>query len=188
VSRPPPNLSRLQVREVDAATAPVLASAMGTEGDLVGARMARGCRSFAAWIDGGIAGYGWLSTRPEWIGELQLEIAPRPGEGYIWNCFTLPEHRRKGIFHALLIGIPVVMRSEGMSRSWIGSVAIPAENAFGSAGFAPALQFTAITRADLIWLNVRQAVDGNPSLSTEACEVLRVRPGSFLRTTHTRRH
>jgi GNAT superfamily N-acetyltransferase len=161
---------------------------MGIEGDLVATRMARGCRCFAAWIDGGIAGYGWLSTRPEWIGELQLEIAPRAGEGYIWNCFTLPEHRRKGIFHALLIDIAAVMRSEGMSRSWVGSVAIPAENAVGSAGFAPALQFTAISRVDLIWIRVKHPVDGDPSLSKDACEALRVRPGAFLRTSHPRRH
>jgi GNAT superfamily N-acetyltransferase len=161
---------------------------MGVEGDLVAARMARGCRPFAAWVDGGIAGYGWLSTHPEWIGELQLEIAPRPGEAYIWNCVTLPEHRRQGIFRSLLIGIPAALRREQMRRSWIGSVAIPAENAVGSAGFAAALQFTAVTHADLIWLSVKRPADGDPSLSTDACEVLRVRPGSFLRTSHPRRH
>jgi GNAT superfamily N-acetyltransferase len=161
---------------------------MGVEGDLVAARMARGCRSFVAWIEGGIAGYGWLSTHPEWIGELQLEIAPRPGEAYIWNCVTLPEHRRQGIFRSLLIGIQAAMRVEGMRRSWIGSVAIPAENAVGSAGFAPALKFTAVTHADLIWLSVKRPAEGDPSLSMDACEVLRVRPGSFLRTSHPRRH
>jgi GNAT superfamily N-acetyltransferase len=161
---------------------------MGVEGDLVAARMARGCRPFAAWVEGGIAGYGWLSSGREWIGELQLEIAPRAGEGYIWNCVTLPKHRRRGIFHSLLIGIPAVLRRERLSRLWIGSVAIPAENAVGSAGFAPALQFTAVMHADLIWLSVKRPADGDPSLSTDACEVLRVRPGSFLRTSHPRRH
>jgi hypothetical protein len=170
------------------AGAPLLESAMGAEGDLVAERMARGCRPFAAWVESGIAGYGWLSTGPEWIGELQLEIAPRAGEGYVWNCVTLPEHRRKGIFHSLLIGIASVMGRNRMRRSWIGSVAIPAENAVGAAGFIRALQFTAITHADLIWLSVKRPLDGNPSLSTDACEVLRVRPGSFLRTSQPRRH
>ena len=161
---------------------------MGAEGELVATRMARGCRGFVARVEGEVAGYGWLSTRPEWIGELQLEIVPRAGEGYIWNCVTLPEHRRKGIFRTLLIAIPAVMRREGMRRSWIGSVAIPAEDAVGSAGFAAALQFTAITHADLIWISVKRPVDGDASLSTAACEVLRVRPGSYLRTSHPRRH
>ena len=161
---------------------------MGVEGDLVAARMARGCRPFAAWVDGGIAGYGWMSREREWIGELQLEIAPRAGEGYVWNCVTLPEHRRRGIFHSLLIGIPAVLKRERLSRLWIGSVAMPAENAVGSAGFARALQFTAIKHADLIWLSVKRPAEGDPSLSTDACQVLRVRPGSFLRTSHPRRH
>jgi GNAT superfamily N-acetyltransferase len=161
---------------------------MDVEGDLVAARMERGCRAFAAWVDGEIAGYGWLSNGREWIGELQLEIEPRAGEGYIWNCVTLPEHRRKGIFHALLTGIPAVMSRERMRRLWIGSVAIPAENAVGSAGFARALQFTAVSHADLIWLSVKRPLDADPSLSADACEVLKVRPGSFLRTSHPRRH
>ena len=37
--------------------------------------------------------------------EAQLEIRPRPGEGYIWNCATVDEHRRKGIFRSLLVGV-----------------------------------------------------------------------------------
>ena len=65
---------------------------------------------------------------------------------------------------------------------------MPAENAVGSAGFARALQFTAIKHADLIWLSVKRPVHGNPSLSMDACEVLRVRPGSFLRASRPRRH
>ena len=69
---------------------------MGPEGDLVAARLARGCRCFAVWMDGQVAGYGWLSTGPEWIGELGLEIRPPVGEAYIWNCVTLPAHRLRG--------------------------------------------------------------------------------------------
>ena len=70
---------------------------MGADGDLVESRLARGCRCFGAWLDDGLAGYGWLSTKPEWIGELELEIAPGDGEGYIWNCFTLEQQRRRGV-------------------------------------------------------------------------------------------
>ena len=161
---------------------------MGVEGDLVAERMARGCRPFAAWVESRIAGYGWLSTGREWIGELQLEIAPRAGEGYVWNCVTLPEHRRQGIFHSLLTGIPAATRRERMNRLWIGSVAIPAENAVRAAGFAPALRFTSTTHSDLIWLSVKPPVGGDPALIRDAFEVLRVQPGSFLRTSHPRRH
>jgi GNAT superfamily N-acetyltransferase len=92
--------------------------------------------------DGSIAGYGWLSTGPEWIGELQLDIRPGPGEGYVWDCATLPEHRRKGIFKALLSGISNLVNVTGLRRLWIGSVAIPAERSVGPSGFRPALRFS----------------------------------------------
>src|SRR5256885_16761373 len=102
---------------------------MGPEGDLVAPRFERGCRCFAVVVEGSIAGYGWLSTGPEWIGELQLEIKPRQAEGYIWKCVTLGEHRRKGHFRSLLAGICDAARSTGLKRLWLGSDAIPAGKA-----------------------------------------------------------
>lgn len=159
---------------------------MGEEGDLVAPRLARGCRCFAAWIGDEVAGYGWLSTDREWIGELQLTISPRPGEGYIWNCVTLPEHRRKGIFRAMIGGISEIAQSEGLRRLWIGSVAIPAEHAMGPAGFIPTLHFSSVTFQEYHWLRVTPSDD--LVLAQDACEVLRIRPGAFLRIAHQRRH
>lgn len=114
---------------------------MGAEADLVKPRFARGCRCFAVVLDGAVAGYGWLSTGPEWIGELQMEIRPRRAEAYIWNCVTLAEHRRKGIFRSLVAGIAGAARETGVTRVWIGSVDIPAEKALAPLGFRPAAHF-----------------------------------------------
>lgn len=114
---------------------------MGAEADVVGPRFARGCRCFAVILDGDVAGYGWLSTGPEWIGELQLEIRPRKAEAYIWNCVTLGPHRRKGVFRALVAGISEAARQQGVTRVWIGSVAIPAEKALAPLGFRPTARF-----------------------------------------------
>jgi GNAT superfamily N-acetyltransferase len=115
--------------------------AMSREAELVRPRFARGCRCFAVVLDGAIAGYGWLSLGPEWIGELQLEIRPRKAEGYIWNCVTLPEHRRRGIFRSVVMGISGAARDTGVIRLWIGSVDVPAEKALGPIGFEPAVHF-----------------------------------------------
>ena len=114
---------------------------MGAEADLVRPRFARGVHCFAVLIDGAVAGYGWLSTGPEWIGELQLEIRPRKAEAYIWNCVTLAEHRRRGVFRALVAGVCDAARETGVTRLWIGSVAIPAEKALAPLGFHPAARF-----------------------------------------------
>ena len=158
---------------------------MGDEADLVADRFARGSRCFASWVEGSIGGYGWLSVGPEWIGELQLEIQPRPGEGYLWNCATIPEHQRKGIFRSLLIGITGIARQEGLKRLWIGSVAIPAEKAVGPSGFRPALRFTTMTFAGLHGMRVT-AFGGR--LSQDAFAVLATSSGWHLRRSLRRQH
>ncbi len=76
---------------------------MGDERPLVRLRLERGCRCLVVRIGDGIAAYGWLSMGSEWIGELGLEIRPAPGEAYLWNCVTLPEHRYRGYYRALLL-------------------------------------------------------------------------------------
>jgi len=145
---------------------------MGQEASLVRPRLARGCRCFAVVIDGAIAGYGWLSSASEWIGELQLNIFPRAGEGYIWNCATIAEHRRKGIFRAILGGITGVARSEGYRRLWIGSVDIPAEKAVRPSGFRPALTFRTASLLGMHLMVARRAPDADFSLTEEARHVL----------------
>lgn len=159
---------------------------MGPEGDLVEPRLARGCQCFAAWVEGRIAGYGWLSTGPEWIGELELQIKPREREGYIWNCVTLPEHRLQGVFRSVVAGISLAGRRYGLKRMWIGSVAIPAEKALGALAFEPALRFDSVTFAGMHLMRV--AVTSNRALATDACSALAVRPGLLIRGSHPRRH
>jgi GNAT superfamily N-acetyltransferase len=145
---------------------------MGGEASLVRPRFARGVRCFAAVVDGAIAGYGWLSTQPEWIGELQLEIRPGPGEAYLWNCTTMPEQRRRGIFKALLTGISNHAQAAGLRRLWIGSVAIPAEKAVGPSGFRRALRFSTWTIGPALVLISRPAAEADPRTIREARMVL----------------
>jgi hypothetical protein len=159
---------------------------MGREGDLVAGRFARGCRCFGVLVDGAVGGYGWLSVEPEWIGELQLEMKPGNGEAYIWNCVTLIEHRRKGVFRSLLIGISNVARQEGMRRLWIGSIAVPGERAVGNSGFEPALRLTTANFAGLHWMWVSAISDR--SIVMDACSVLSTSPGWYVRRSQSRRH
>jgi GNAT superfamily N-acetyltransferase len=178
----------VEIREIDSTTARLVAEAMGDEGDLVEVRLARGCRCFGAWLGDELAGYGWLSTSPEWIGELELVITPREGEGYIWNCFTMPQRRRRGVLRALLAGMRSRATQEGLSRLWIGSVAIPAEGAFGPSGFTPALVFSSDVIVGYRWIEVAPASGTDPALVEAAHRALGVPDGRFLRTSHPKRH
>lgn len=166
---------------------------MGPDGDLVDERLARGCRCFAMLAGAEVAGYGWLSTGSEWIGEVQLEISPGPDEAYVWNCFTMPEHRRQGIFRSVVTGIVATAAKEGLARLWIGSVAIPAQEAIGPAGFAPALHLHSTIRAGMCWLKVLVPEEADPALVEAARRALGVagRPlpiSTTLRRSRPRRH
>ena len=178
----------MEVVEIKAATAQQLVEAMGDEGDRVGLRFARGCRCFAALHRGRIASYGWLSLHPEWIGELSLEISPRDGEAYVWNCVTLPSFRRRGHYRALLEGIVARARAEGLRRLWIGSVEHPAEKADADAGFAPVLDFAVATLGTLRWLRARPTPTVAPSLAEEARWRLGMRSWSSLARVGVRVH
>ena len=159
---------------------------MGPEGDLVASRLGRGCRCFAVRIDGAVAGYGWLSTGAEWIGELQLEITPNPREGYIWDLATLVEHRRKGVFRSLLVGISEAARRYGLKRLWIGTIAVPAEKVLGPSGFKPALYFRSTKLFGWHVLTVASASDAK--LTRAARAVLKPRAQLLLRPSERRVH
>lgn len=161
---------------------------MGDEGDLVATRLARGCRCFAVWAGGDVAGYGWLSTAPEWIGEIQLRFTPGEAEGYVWNCVTLPEYRRRGVFSVLLVAVIDWARHAGLRRLWIGSVAIPAEKAVRPAGFKRAVEFESRAVAGLRWLTIRPAEDVEANLLAAALRALSARPGSTLHRSKHIRH
>ena len=141
---------------------------MRDEGDRVGPRLARGCRAFAALEGGAVVSYGWVSRAREWVGELDIHIAPGPDEAYVWNCMTLPEHRRRGHYRSVLKGIVGAARAEGLRRLWIGSVEVPAEKADADAGFVRVLRFEVSRRGDVRRLDVRAAEGADPRLVEDA--------------------
>jgi GNAT superfamily N-acetyltransferase len=161
---------------------------MGAEGDLVASRLARGCRCFGAWLGEELVGYGWLSTGPEWIGELDMEIAPRSHQAYIWNCVTFHPHRRQGVFGAVVASLVAQARREGLARVWIAALADLANSAVVRAGFVRVVSFHTIPGWWFRWLTVRPEANVDPGLIAAACEAMAIRPGSSLRRSRHRRH
>jgi GNAT superfamily N-acetyltransferase len=143
--------------ELDPDRPAAVETAMGEEGSLVQVRLGRGCRCFVVLLGEAVAGYGWLSSGPEWIGELGLEFRPPPTEAYLWNCVTLPAHRYQGCFRALLGNVLAAAAGEGLKRLWIGSVDGGAESAVEDAGFRPVLHISVWTAFGWSRLGVRPA-------------------------------
>ena len=180
--RPPPDLSPFEVREVLPGDVAGVIKAMGGEGELVRLRLARGCRCFAIVANDGVAGegedvmgYGWLSSGAEWIGEIRLEVNPERGEAYVWNCLTLPEHRRRGMFRALLVRICAVLQAEGVARLWIASARGGTLNTLAAAGFRPVLAISESNLAGLRLLRTSAASAAHPGLVSAARRVLATR-------------
>ena len=160
---------------------------------LVRARMDRGCRCFVARAGEETVAYGWLATGTEWIGEVELEITPGPGEAYIWNCATDPLHRRRGFFRAVVGGIAAQAREEGLARVWIGTLDIPPAKAVAQLGFSPAIRFTSVWLSGVRWLHVTPAPGAGEALVGAAREVLAIagrplRLGSSMKRAESRVH
>ena len=151
-------------------------------------RLARGSRCFGAWVGHELVGYGWLSSKSEWIGEVELEIALPSGEAYIWNCVTLAPHRRKGVFRSVVTSLVAKAREEGLTRLWIASIVGVGGKAIEQAGFAPVLRFNSSQRLGLHWLRVMPAQGVDPGLLSAARQALAVRTGLSVRRSERRRH
>ena len=102
--------------------APVLAALKEgeTAADLI-RRFETGRQCYTAWVEGQLAAYGWVSLEDEKIGELNLRVKLLPGEAYIWDCATLPAHRRKHLYSALLAHVLGELSAGGLCRAWIGA-------------------------------------------------------------------
>jgi hypothetical protein len=161
---------------------------MGAESGIVPARFARGSRCFGAWIGHELVGYGWLSKKSEWIGELELEIGLLPGEAYIWNCVTLAPHRRKGVFRSVVTSIVRQAHQEGLARLWIAGLAGIGGRTIQQAGFLPVLRFDSTKKLGFRWLMVRPAEGVDSDLAVSAHEMLGLRGAMSVRRSITRRH
>jgi acetyltransferase (GNAT) family protein len=172
--------------ECGPAAARELAATMGGEDDVVGRRMQRGSRAFAARVDGRIACYGWVSVGAECIGELEREFRLPPGEAYVWDCFTVPERRCLGLYGSLLTHLAGAMQAEGMHRLWIGSAMAnrPSIRGFETAGFSPVVRVAYLRAGAVSCLASRPFATAPSGLAAAALDAL-VRPdesavGPFL--------
>lgn len=121
---PVPNVTPLVeavFRRAGAEHIPALADVMNTSPAEIAQRFASGRRCTAAWVDGQLAAYGWVSYEQEFIGELRLSLRLQPGEAYIWDCATRPVWRRHHLYSALLGVMLGELRRESIRRVWIGA-------------------------------------------------------------------
>jgi len=101
------------------------------------ARFAAGRFCYAAWVEGRVASYGWVSFDEELVGELNLRLRLLPGEAYIWDCVTAQPFRQHGLYTSLLGHIVTELRALPVCRAWIGANLenVPSQRGIARAGF-----------------------------------------------------
>jgi ribosomal protein S18 acetylase RimI-like enzyme len=157
--------------EVGPASLAPLVAAMGqSDASVVQRRFNAGRRCFAASVEAQIVAYGWVSRGEECIGELERAFRMRAGETYIWDCATLRQFRRQGLYVALLRHIVASLRVEGVRRIWIGASLQnhPSIRGFASAGFRPVLTLTYLRLLGLAQLWMRGDPTVPPRLVADA--------------------
>lgn len=84
----------------------------------------------------------WVTTDSAWTLELDAFVSPPPGHAYIYESFTRPETRGRGIYPFALRNICADLAGRGIPRAWIAVEATnaPSARAISKAGFDVAFE------------------------------------------------
>lgn len=77
-------------------------------------------RCYLAIEHGRILHSSWCATGPTWTEELGTFLAPPPGDAYVYESFTRPDARGRGIYPLVLRAISGDLHEQGHPRMWIG--------------------------------------------------------------------
>lgn len=130
-------------------------------------RRRNGHRPYVALLNGKAVAYGWVATRTAEIGALGLSLVLSPGDRYLWDFFTHPDWRGRGIYPRLLRAV-LGMEKDG-ERFWIGYDAPNVASARGIAkvGFQIVVQIVRLNNGSLALVPV-----GPPERVAAAARVL----------------
>lgn len=149
-------------RRVGAESAGLLTAATGGLPSELLSRFEAGRQCYTAWVEGKLAGYGWVSFDEEYVGELNVRVRLLPGEVYIWDCFTAPAYRNHGIYSALLAHILGELQREGLRRAWIGADLdnVASQRGIARAGFLAVADMVVerVLAMRLVWVEGRTGV------------------------------
>lgn len=104
----------------------------------------------------------WTTTAAAWTRELARYFVPPPGDAYIYESFTAPQTRGRGLYPFALRSLAEVLGKEGVERLWVGveSANVPSQRAIAKAGFSPAFDVRFARRF------FRVSVDGSGTSGT----------------------
>ncbi|MFN2389016.1 MAG: GNAT family N-acetyltransferase, partial [Actinomycetota bacterium] len=142
---PPAGPGGGQLHEASPADGPRYARAVGTDTPATFAeRLGRGQRCFFVLTHDRLVHATWVATGATWMGEVARWFTPPPGDAYVFESFTAPSARGRGIYPFALAGIGRTLGAEGAETLWIATEATnaPSLRAIDKAGFTPRFELS----------------------------------------------
>lgn len=116
----------LQVRRATRADGPAYARDIGTDSAATFAtRLSPATRCYLALDGAAIVHATWCTTTGAWTRELHAYLVPPHGDAYVYESFTGPSVRGRGVYPAVLRAIAADLEREGLEKVW---VAVEADN------------------------------------------------------------
>ena len=84
------------------------------------ARLSEHSRCYLVLSDGRVLHASWVTTWAAWTREVRGYFVPPPGDAYVYESFTHPEARGRGIYPFTLCGICAREGARGAGRMWVG--------------------------------------------------------------------
>jgi GNAT superfamily N-acetyltransferase len=86
----------------------------------------------------------WVETAAAWVGEADRTFVVPPGDAYIYESFTRPEMRGRGVYPAVLAAISSELGTRGLGQLWIAAEATNRSSlkAIEKAGFVRSFEVT----------------------------------------------
>jgi ribosomal protein S18 acetylase RimI-like enzyme len=173
----PPAVSGVRLRAVQPDDAPALRRAMVAAGadqpELAEVRVRGGRLGYLAESGTATAerpaevvAYGWIARAGDSLNDLGFALSLPPGEGWIYDCATVPAARGRGLYTALLLTMRAEMPSYGLEHAWIGTAPAnwPSQRGIARAGFQKV--------ADVDWSGEPATVYGVPGFPEPLLHVL----------------
>jgi GNAT superfamily N-acetyltransferase len=128
----------LVVRRATGADAVEYARVIGTDSAATFRRRlteTTGC--FLVHGDGDLLHASWVTTGAAWTREIDAYLVPPAGDAYVYESFTRPEARGRGVYPFALAAICDWAREAGIGKVWVGVEAgnAPSLKAIRKAGF-----------------------------------------------------
>jgi len=84
-----------------------------------------------------VVAYCWLACTPVWVGEIGHTVVPGPEDVYLYDAFTMPGWRGRGLFSAVISPLLALARSRRRSRAliFVGAGNRASRRAIERAGF-----------------------------------------------------